>query len=67
MKKQLNKTKENIKYLQEDMEHFGNRVRSLEKKDKRKKDNQMKIMRAAITISFVIIAIASLYSTFFKQ
>ncbi len=67
MKKQLNKAKESIKYLQDDMEHFGNRVRSLEKKDKRKKDNQMKIMRAVITASFVIIALACLYSIFYKQ
>jgi len=67
MRKQLNKAKDKIKFLQEDMEHFGDRVRALEKKDKRKKDNQMKTMRAVITISFVIIALASLYSIFIKQ
>ncbi|WBX78336.1 hypothetical protein PG911_08760 [Tenacibaculum ovolyticum] len=67
MRKQLNKAKDKIKFLQEYMEHFGDRVRALEKKDKRKKDNQMKIMRAVITVSFVIIALASLYSIFFKQ
>ncbi len=66
MKKKFKKAKEKRYFLKEDIDYLKERVDNLERKRRMKKKNEMKIMRATITISFVIIAIASIYSMFFK-
>lgn len=65
MKKKIKKLKFKITFMRDDIEHLQDQVNNLQKRQARKKDLSMKIMRIVITSSLVIISLASIYSLFF--
>ncbi|WP_028889393.1 hypothetical protein [Tenacibaculum ovolyticum] len=67
MKKQLKKAKINIECLEDDVSFLRDRVNDIENRETRKKENTMKFMRTIVSVSLVFIAMACIYSIFFKQ
>ncbi len=67
MSKKIKKLKSKIFFLKEDVKYLKNQMSELEDAKRRRRKNEMKAMRVIITVAFLILSIASLYSVFIKE